>query len=290
MQIVDHRFPDLWYGQTSNLDREITPELLVLHYTCGWSGAGNRNHLMGAAGGVKNKKSSAHLVIDIDGTAWQIAPFNRRAWHAGPSRFGTLTDINSHSIGIEFQNPGWLQPIGGGRYADYFGRIRTLDELEAMFGGSIQQRHRTVGSQEYIWPLFPEAQIEAGLAIARALIAEYGLKGAVTHEQIDVRGWKVDPGPAFPLAAFTELFDDAADETGTLMLRVTATRLNLRAGPGAEFETVNPPGQLPFGAVVTPIRAKGTWVFAELFATSAGLAEPGIRGWLHSDYLEPVEG
>ena len=33
-------------------------------------------------------------------------PEARRAWHAGAGRWGAVTDVNSHSIGIELANPG----------------------------------------------------------------------------------------------------------------------------------------------------------------------------------------
>lgn len=48
---------------------------------------------------------SAHYVIDRDGTAYQLVDEKKRAWHAGTSEWNGATDINSHSIGIEFQSP-----------------------------------------------------------------------------------------------------------------------------------------------------------------------------------------
>lgn len=49
---------------------------------------------------------SAHYLIGRDGALYQLVSEDRRAWHAGPGRWGTITDINSASIGIELDNNG----------------------------------------------------------------------------------------------------------------------------------------------------------------------------------------
>lgn len=49
-------------------------------------------------------KVSAHYLIDRDGTAWQLIPENRMAWHAGKSRMpepDKREKVNFFSIGIE---------------------------------------------------------------------------------------------------------------------------------------------------------------------------------------------
>ena len=51
-------------------------------------------------------KVSCHYVIDADGRIVQMVPESLRAWHAGLSRWGAESDINSASIGIEIHNPG----------------------------------------------------------------------------------------------------------------------------------------------------------------------------------------
>ena len=50
---------------------------------------------------------SAHYVICKDGTIHHMLNDYLRAWHAGNSRWGNLTDINSASIGIEIDNNGF---------------------------------------------------------------------------------------------------------------------------------------------------------------------------------------
>lgn len=49
---------------------------------------------------------SSHYVIGRDGKTYQMLNDYLRAWHAGNSRWGKVTDMNSHSIGIELDNNG----------------------------------------------------------------------------------------------------------------------------------------------------------------------------------------
>ena len=74
----------------------IKPELIVIHYT-------GDNSLQGALSWLTTRGSgvSAHLVVAKTGQVWQLAPFNRRAWHAGASTWKGRGDCNSWSVGIE---------------------------------------------------------------------------------------------------------------------------------------------------------------------------------------------
>jgi len=49
---------------------------------------------------------SAHYVISPSGTLWQLVRDADRAWHAGAGAWCGVSDINSHSIGIELVNTG----------------------------------------------------------------------------------------------------------------------------------------------------------------------------------------
>jgi len=48
-------------------------------------------------------KVSAHLLIRRDGSIRQYVPFDRRAWHAGVSKFQDREHCNDFSIGIELE-------------------------------------------------------------------------------------------------------------------------------------------------------------------------------------------
>ncbi|RZA16543.1 MAG: N-acetylmuramoyl-L-alanine amidase [Lysobacteraceae bacterium] len=47
---------------------------------------------------------SAHYLVGDDGRIYQLVADSERAWHAGGGRWGTITDLNSASIGIEIDN------------------------------------------------------------------------------------------------------------------------------------------------------------------------------------------
>jgi N-acetylmuramoyl-L-alanine amidase len=53
-----------------------------------------------------DKQVSAHYLIARDGKIFQLVDERARAWHAGDSRWGTVTDLNSASIGVELDNDG----------------------------------------------------------------------------------------------------------------------------------------------------------------------------------------
>ena len=52
------------------------------------------------------RKVSAHYLIGRDGAVLQLVDESARAWHAGDSWWGGMTDLNSASIGIELDNTG----------------------------------------------------------------------------------------------------------------------------------------------------------------------------------------
>ena len=78
-----------------------TPRLVVLHYTGMDSHKAAYDRLCDPASEV-----SAHYLIGMDGTVVPLVAETARAWHAGAGAWGRVTDVNSHSIGIELTNPG----------------------------------------------------------------------------------------------------------------------------------------------------------------------------------------
>lgn len=73
----------------------------MLHYTAMASCAEARERLCDPAAEV-----SAHYLISEAGAVEALVPEKARAWHAGAGAWGRVTDVNSHSIGIELANPG----------------------------------------------------------------------------------------------------------------------------------------------------------------------------------------
>ena len=52
---------------------------------------------------IAKMKVSAHVLIRRDGALVQYVPFNKRAWHAGTSRYQDCERCNDFSIGIELE-------------------------------------------------------------------------------------------------------------------------------------------------------------------------------------------
>ncbi len=75
-------------------------------------------------------KVSAHYVICRDGTVHQLLNDYLRAWHAGISKWGNNTDINSCSVGIELDNNG-KEPFSGQQINAL---ITLLDTLKKNYG------------------------------------------------------------------------------------------------------------------------------------------------------------
>lgn len=102
-------------------------------------------------------KVSAHYVVDEDGSIYQLVLEDKRAWHAGVSNWQGETDINSHSIGIELVNPG----------------------------------------HEFGYRPFPDAQIEALIALCHDIRERHEIEWVLGHEDV-APDRKQDPGELFP--------------------------------------------------------------------------------------------
>ena len=92
-----------WVGTTNfNLRK---PNFVIIHHTA-------QNSCDQTLKTFTNQKTqvSAHYVICRDGTIHHMLNDYLRAWHGGIARWGSMTDINSSSIGIELDNNG-MEPF-----------------------------------------------------------------------------------------------------------------------------------------------------------------------------------
>ena len=91
--------PTQWQGSPNFDDRK--PNFVVLHHT-------SDDNVEQALGTLKNpvRAVSTHYLIARDGKIIQLVDERARAWHAGESKWGSETDINSASLGIELDNNG----------------------------------------------------------------------------------------------------------------------------------------------------------------------------------------
>ncbi|MEZ5938880.1 MAG: N-acetylmuramoyl-L-alanine amidase [Hyphomonadaceae bacterium] len=142
---------------TPNFNDRLHPvDMLVLHYTGMEDGPSALARLRDPASEV-----SAHYVVEEDGSVYVLAPEEKRAWHAGRSRWQGDDDLNSRSIGVEIVN----------------------------------------GGHDYGLPPFPDAQIDAVIALSREILARWGIPQSrvVGHSDI-APDRKQDPGERFPWA------------------------------------------------------------------------------------------
>lgn len=82
-------------------ERKLPVSMIVLHYTGMVDAAAALARLCDPLAEV-----SAHYLVDEDGTVHRLVAEDKRAWHAGKSRWRGIEDVNSASIGIEIVNPG----------------------------------------------------------------------------------------------------------------------------------------------------------------------------------------
>lgn len=177
-------------------------DLLVMHFTYGASGRSSAEWFRDPS----NPGSSAHVVVDRDGSIIQCVSTEVAAWHAGKSSWRGRTDTNRRSIGIELANWGYLERHGAG-WASYTG-VPIADPVIATHkNGNPDGGRAPIG-----WEPYYEAQFNAAVAIARALVATYGITEIVGHDDVaPSRKW--DPGPAFDMERFRrEVFAGAVGD------------------------------------------------------------------------------
>jgi N-acetylmuramoyl-L-alanine amidase len=136
------------------------PDTIILHYTGMQTGEGAEAWLC-----APESEVSSHYLVHEDGRIVQMVRESDRAWHAGRSFWRGVTDINSHSVGIEIVNPG----------------------------------------HEFGYRDFPGKQIGAVINLCRGIIARHAIPSHLVLGHSDVApGRKVDPGDKFPWRKLAE--------------------------------------------------------------------------------------
>lgn len=154
---VDHQYPATAYS--SRIYH------LVLHYTSSEEPRALRS--------LTGPEVSSHYLVPVPPRGetrpviYQMVPEHERAWHAGVSAWGSRSNINDTSIGIEIINTGPRAAEGG-----------------------------------VAWAPYPPEQINAVIALVRDLVRRYDIDpiNIVGHSDVAPLR-KVDPGPAFPWKA-----------------------------------------------------------------------------------------
>jgi N-acetylmuramoyl-L-alanine amidase len=273
MKILNHRLHDddgnpLPFRDSPNRGGPVDHQLLVMHYTAGPSAESSVHWLSNPAA-----RASAHVVVGRDGSVVQLVPFNRIAWHAGTSEWLGRSRVNEFSLGIELDNAGRLTRHEG-QWRAWFGRDYPDSE-------ALQATHR-FESEPSGWHLFTEAQLAAALEVATALVQKYGLWALVGHDDISPFR-KVDPGPAFPMDSFRARVLGRQDDAPELY--TTTTHLNVRQGPGSEFDLLAG-SPLPPDTTVELLTASGAWRFVAVRETVNGVSD--LEGWVHGRFLARI--
>lgn len=164
---------------------------LVIHHTAGASALSSYEFWKTP----QAKEAEAHILIDRDGTVYQVMPFNQRADHAGKSAWvdpGTgkrYEYLNSCSIGIELANAGPDEP-----------GLDAHDWAKKQPGyKTILSRHKN-GGPVLPWECYPAAQLAALYEVCKVLVVRYNLDDLMGHDDI-APNRKVDPGPALDMTA-----------------------------------------------------------------------------------------
>lgn len=115
----------LFHAPTMNFNLR-NPSFIILHHTEEPDCEAALQKLTHPGTGV-----SAHYLICKDGTIYQLVPDHARAWHAGVSRWGAITDMNSVSLGIELDNYG-SEPFPDVQIESLVTLLKTLRERYAI--------------------------------------------------------------------------------------------------------------------------------------------------------------
>jgi N-acetylmuramoyl-L-alanine amidase len=265
LRIENHRLvgDDCSFQATPNIGGPLSPRYLVLHYTAGRS-------LESSVASLCTQKpsgnASAHLVLGRDGRIVQLAPFNVVTWHAGLSAWDGLTGLNAHSIGIEMDNAGALDRVGG-QYLSWFKQAYPDDQVHVgahPHGGPVRG-----------WHAYSGVQIERAIELAELLVSTYGLQEVLGHEDI-APGRKSDPGPAFPMAAVRAQAFGREDDSQPRRW-VTASTLNIRSAPDGLATPVAAP--LARGTELLLLEVGSRWSRVEV----AGPTD--LEGWVNNSFL-----
>ncbi|MBV6827425.1 N-acetylmuramoyl-L-alanine amidase [Xanthomonas euvesicatoria] len=175
------------------------PILIVLHFTDQQSVRQSLSTLRGRNSGGR---VSAHYLIGEDGQRYQLVSDGQRAWHGGAGRWGTITDINSASIGIELDNDG-SEPFAPAQ----------IDSLLVLLDDLCQRlripRTQIVGHEDVAptrkndpGPLFPWKRLaDAGFGRWPAADAPAAPEGFDPWQALALIGYSIDD-PAATLQAF----------------------------------------------------------------------------------------
>lgn len=205
MRIENGRVSGVRFVAANSSGGEMSPRYIICHDTAG------RLNQFSSVDWFKSKecKTSAHFVVERDGTVTQMVPLNRKAFHAGVSKWKGQSGLNSCSIGIEIVNPGKMDENGKA----WFGQCCKPDEIEFK---------STPEHGDGWWLPYTESQVAAVKLLCTLIVEEYpDCNEILTHWQISP-GRKIDTNPLFPLREVRKAVLDPDPETAEQIEEVVA--------------------------------------------------------------------
>ena len=147
--------PTEW--QPSPNFNERRPNFVILHHTSDDT-VGEALHSLANP----LRKVSAHYLIGRNGRILQLVDERARAWHAGESKWGNDSDINSASLGIELDNNG-REPFADTQIAAL---LRLLADIKQRYNipaanfvghADVAPRRKTDPSRHFPWKALADA-------------------------------------------------------------------------------------------------------------------------------------
>ena len=205
MRIENGRVQGVRFVAANSSGGEMTPRYIVAHDTSGQMKKFSSVDWFAS----KQCTTSAHFVVERDGTITQMVPLNRKAFHAGASKWKGQSGLNSCSIGIEIVNPGKMDENGKA----WFGPCCKPQEIE--FKSTPEHGNGW-------WLPYTDAQVAAVKLLCTLIVEEYpDCNEILTHWQISP-GRKIDTNPLFPLREVRKAVLDPDPETAEKIEEVVA--------------------------------------------------------------------
>lgn len=297
--VADNNKEKIVISLTKNAGELIDPDYLVAHYTATDTASSAIDWFLNTSSNPD--RIAAHIVLDTDGKITQLVPFNRKANHAGTSTWDGVDFFNSHSIGIEIVNPGFVEKLANGSFRRRTGEdknkkpiFKTYPDTDAVRIMKANHKHKFWTDKENQWWFrFPEEQLQSLYKLSKVLFETYHLINVVGHDDISPAR-KPDPGPAFPWDAFKTTVFGASNNVGKIFT-VKTESTNLRASFSTNAAVIK---KLPVGYQVGLIETNGQWSKVYLVDKSSDvLVKQSGRtrsvktiGWIFSSLLAEKAG
>jgi N-acetylmuramoyl-L-alanine amidase len=210
-----------WVG-TSNFNLR-KPNYVIIHHTAQQSTAQTLKTFT-----LPKTQVSAHYVIGRDGQTYHLLSDYLRAWHGGVARWGSISDINSVSIGIELDNDG-VEPFQEAQLASL---LKVLASLKRTYNipaanfighGDIAPTRKSDPSVLFPWQrlaargfgLWYEASVLADTTAAPFAADSLGqpLPGLTPRDALRIIGYDTQDLPA-AIAAFRRHFGQPGSGAG----------------------------------------------------------------------------